>query len=179
MILFIYLFLIYLFIYLWLHWVFIALHQLSLVAASGDSSALRCAGFSLRWLLLLQTTGSRHPGFSSCGTRAQQLWLMGSRVHAQQLWCIGLVAPRHVGSSRTRVQTHVPYIGRWILNHYTTREVPIYFFKLRYSLFTILYQFQVYSKLIQLYIYMYLFFFRFFSHRGHYRVLSRVPCAIQ
>ena len=27
-------------------------------------------GFSLRWLLLLQRTGSRQAGFSSCGTRA-------------------------------------------------------------------------------------------------------------
>ena len=36
----------------------------------------------------------------------------------------GLVAPRHVGSSRTRAQTHVPCIGRRILNHCATREVP-------------------------------------------------------
>ena len=35
-----------------------------------------------------------------------------------------LVAPWHVGSSRTRAQTHVPCIGRWILNHCATREVP-------------------------------------------------------
>ena len=27
-------------------------------------------------------------------------------------------------SSLTRNQTHVPYIGRWILNHWTTKEVP-------------------------------------------------------
>ena len=33
-------------------------------------------------------------------------------------------------------------------------------------------QFQVYNKLIQLYIYS--FFFRFFSHIGYYRILSRV-----
>ena len=26
---------------------------------------------------------------------------------------------------------------------------------------------------------LFFFFFRFFSHIGHYRVLSRVPCAIQ
>ena len=37
---------------------------------------------------------------------------------------MGLVAPRHVGSSRTRARTRVPCIGRWILNHCTTREVP-------------------------------------------------------
>ena len=33
-------------------------------------SSLRCAGFSLRWLLLLRSTGSRREGFSSCGARA-------------------------------------------------------------------------------------------------------------
>ena len=39
--------------------------------------------------------------------------------------------------------------------------------------------FQVYSTEIQLYIHIYLFFFRFFSHIGYYRVVSRVLCAIQ
>ena len=43
----------------------------SLIAASGGYSSLRCAGFSLRWLLLLQSTGSRHTGFSSCGAWTQ------------------------------------------------------------------------------------------------------------
>ena len=51
-------------------------------------------------------------------------------------------------------------------------------FILKYSLLT-MHQFQVYSKVIQLYIYMYPFFFKFFSHLDYYRVLSRVPCAIQ
>ena len=67
--LFIYLF-IYLF-YFWLHWVFVAVCRLSLVAASRDYSLLHCAGFSLQWLLLLQSTGSRHTGFSSCNMWAQ------------------------------------------------------------------------------------------------------------
>ena len=40
-------------------------------------------------------------------------------------------------------------------------------------------QFQVYSKVIQLYIYIHLFFFKFFFHLGYYTVLSRVPCAIR
>ena len=67
------------------------------------------------------STGSRRAGFisvthglSSCGTQAQQLW------HT------GLVAPQHVGSSRTRDRARVPCIGRWILNHCTTREVHIF-----------------------------------------------------
>ena len=37
----------------------VAAHRLSLVAASGSYSSLRCAGFSLQWLLLLRSTGSR------------------------------------------------------------------------------------------------------------------------
>ena len=37
---------------------------------------------------------------------------------------LGLVAPRHVGSFRTRDQTPVPCIGRQILNHWITKEVP-------------------------------------------------------
>ena len=102
-----------LFIYLfWLRWVFVAARGLSLVATIGAYSSLWCMGFSLRWLLLLWSTGSRCVGFSSCSMRAQQLWLAG------------LVAPQHVGSSRTRDRTHVPCIGRWILNHCATREVP-------------------------------------------------------
>ena len=60
-----------LFIYFWLCWVFVAACRLSLVAASGGCSSLWCVGFSLRWLLLLWSTGSRRTGFSSCGTWAQ------------------------------------------------------------------------------------------------------------
>ena len=94
--------------------VFVVACGLSLAAASGGYSSFWCAGFSLQWLLLLRSMGSRHTGFSSCSTRAkqlqctgsrahmlQQLWLMGSRAQAQQLWHMSLVAPQHVGSSRT------------------------------------------------------------------------------
>ena len=61
---------IYLFIYLWLHWVFVAARRLSLAVASGGYSSLPRVGFSLRWLLLLRSTGSRCTGFSSCSSRA-------------------------------------------------------------------------------------------------------------
>ena len=60
----------YLFIYFWLCWVFVAVRGLSLVVVSGGYSSLQCAGFSLQWLLLLRSTGSRRAGFSSCGFRA-------------------------------------------------------------------------------------------------------------
>ena len=55
----------------WLHWVFVAVCRLSLVVVSGGYSSLWCVGFSLRWLLLLRSTGSRCVGFSSCGTWVQ------------------------------------------------------------------------------------------------------------
>ena len=67
MIAFIYL----LFIYFWLCWVFVDVLRLSLVVASGGYSSLWCTGFSMRWLLLLRSTGSRSVGFSSCSTWVQ------------------------------------------------------------------------------------------------------------
>ena len=83
---FFFFFLINKFIYL-----FLAACRLSLVAMSGGYSLFQCAGFSLQWLLLLRSTGSRRVGFSSCGTRAsivvacrlQELWLVGSGAQAQ------------------------------------------------------------------------------------------------
>ena len=85
---------------------------------SGGYSSLRCADFSLRWLLLLRSAGSRRTGFSSCGTQAQSLWRTG------------LGAPRHMGSSWTGARTHVLCTGRRILNHCATREVlaPLFIF---------------------------------------------------
>ena len=54
-----------------------AVCRLSLVVVSGGYSSLQCTGFSLRWLLLLWSTGSRLQasvvvarGLSSCGLRA-------------------------------------------------------------------------------------------------------------
>ena len=82
---FIYLLLLFLkFIYFWLCWVFVATHGLSLVAASGGYSSLRCVGFSLRWLLLLQSTGSRHAGSVVV---ARGLQSAGSVVVAHGLSC--------------------------------------------------------------------------------------------
>ena len=42
---------------------------------------------------------------------------------------MGWVAPRHVESSQTRDWTCVPHTGRWILNHWATKEVPDYILK--------------------------------------------------
>ena len=82
---------------------------------------LRCcvwafSGCSERGLLSSCGAQASRGGFSRCRTQA-----LGSR--AQWLWRTGFVAPWHVGSSQTRDRTHVPCLGRWILNHWTTREV--------------------------------------------------------
>ena len=64
---------------------------------------------------------SHYRGLSCCGAQAPD-------AQAQQLWLTGPVAPWHVGSSQTRVRTHVPCIGRQILNHCATREAPLLLF---------------------------------------------------
>ena len=46
----------------WLCWVFVAPHGLSLVVESWGYSLLQCMSFSLWWLLLLWSMGSRHTG---------------------------------------------------------------------------------------------------------------------
>ena len=86
--------------FFWLHWVFVAARGPFLVAASGGYSLLQCTGFSLQWLLLLWSTGSRRVSFSSCGSWAlgaqasvvvarglsgglRARWLAGSRAQAQ------------------------------------------------------------------------------------------------
>ena len=53
--------------------------------------------------------------FSFCGAWALEYKLSSCGVQA-------LVAPQHVESPQIRNQTHVPCIGRQILNHWTTRE---------------------------------------------------------
>ena len=59
--------------------------MLSVVAASGGYSSLQCVGFSLRWLLLLQSMGSRHAGFHSCGSRALECRLSSCGARASLL----------------------------------------------------------------------------------------------
>ena len=50
---------IYVIYYFRLRWVFVAARGLSPAAASGGYSSLWCAGFSLQWLLVLRSTGSK------------------------------------------------------------------------------------------------------------------------
>ena len=78
----------------------------SLVVASQGYSWWRCPGLSLQRLRLLQSAG-----FSRCAPHT------------------GLVAPRHVVSSRTGDWTRVSCIGRRIVYHWATSEAPGKVFK--------------------------------------------------
>ena len=69
-------------IYFCLCWVFVAACRLSLVAVSGGYSSLQCAGFSLRWLLLLWSMGSLACGLSSCGSQALECRLSSRGARA-------------------------------------------------------------------------------------------------
>ena len=64
----------------------------------------QCLGFSVWWLLLMLSEGSR--------------------VLASVAVEHGLVAPWHAGSPLTRTGTPAPFIGRWTPKHWTTREIP-------------------------------------------------------
>ena len=93
----------------------------------GFLSLIVARGLQGMWVLQL-CTGSRARGLCS-------LRHAGSLVEMRELssWRrTDLVAPRHVGSqfpdqgsNPTRDRTRVPCIGRQILYHWTTREVPV------------------------------------------------------
>ena len=70
---------IYVFVYFGLRWAFVALAGLPLVVVNGSRTLLRCEGFSLKRLLLLWSTGSRHS--------LQWLSCASSRAWAQELPC--------------------------------------------------------------------------------------------
>ena len=67
-----------------------------------------CVGFLQLWqagsALHRGAWASHYRGLSCCGAQAPD-------AQAQQLWFMGLVAPRHVGSSQTRARTHVPELA--------------------------------------------------------------------
>ena len=90
---------------------------LSFAAVSWGFSSWQCAGFSLPWLLLVQSTGSKRVDFSSCTTGMRILWLLGSRAWAsllQGMWDLS-------GSSWTRDRTCISCIAGRIF----TTEPPV------------------------------------------------------
>jgi len=80
--------------------------------------------YSLYLSKLLRRVVVASRGLSPCGTQALQLRRTDSRVHGH-----GCLTACGISVSLTRGWTRVPSIARWILNCWTTREVPVLFFK--------------------------------------------------
>ena len=83
----------------------------SLISGCAGCSVL-CSAFSLRWLLLLGSSGSRARGLPSLHHLGSQLWLLGA------LWRVD-------PSSQTRGQAHVSGIGRRTLPLSRQGEAPL------------------------------------------------------
>ena len=83
-----------------------------------SGSLLMGTGFLLLWAGSILVAG--HGRLTAV---AFLLWSVDFGVQAQYLWPTGLVAPQHVEPSWTTNQIRVPCIVRWILNHWTTRNV--------------------------------------------------------
>ena len=123
--------------FFWLRCVFVAACRLSLVVVSGAYSSLWCVGFSLRWLLLLWSTGSRRVGFRSCSTRASGVAVRGLSscgVWAQQLWLTGLATPRHVDLPRPGLKPMFPALAGRFLTTAPPGKSPICIFKIKITL---------------------------------------------
>ena len=83
--------------------------------SSCGALASHCGGFSCRGA---QAPG--HKGFSSCGMWAHWFQLPGCRAQAQWLWHMGLVAPRHVGSSGAGIEP----VALALIGRFFTTEQP-------------------------------------------------------
>ena len=79
----------------------------------------------LPWVLVAHGVSLNHTGSSVAvhGLPSCSAWSL-------QVWCMGSVAPQHVGSQFPNQGSNLcPHIARQILNHWITRELP----KLNYS----------------------------------------------
>ena len=108
-------------------------------------------------------------GFSCCGAQASGVVTLGCREWAQQLW--RLSSTRHVGSSWTRYQTRVLCTDQQILNHQTTREVPVSVFSMSVSLLLFCKLVHLYQFLDHTYKWYYMvFLFFYFTQNDHLQV---------
>ena len=96
----------------WLCWVFAAVRVFLYSYGEWGLPCICGVQASHCEVLLLQGTGCRRIGFSSCGSQDLQ-----HRLNSCDTW--------PMGSSKTRAQTHVSCIGRRILYHGATGEAPI------------------------------------------------------
>ena len=111
-------------LYFWLHWVFVAVCRLfsscseQELLSSWGAKASHCGGFSC---CRAGTLGQADSVVVECMLSSCSSWAPKLRLNSYNT---GLVAPRLVGFPWTRDRTLISCIGRWLLNHWTTREVP-------------------------------------------------------
>ena len=86
---------------------------------AGGSALVACTGFSLQWVLLLQSTGCRASVVVVHGLCSVQALVLVA--HGLSCPAARGIFPGHL---QIRDLTCVPFIGRQILNHWTIREVP-------------------------------------------------------
>ena len=102
------------FIYLFILFTTLTFFKIFIYLFGCIRSQLQHTGSSSRhagsFVVVLGLLSSCNYGLHSCSTWALQLW------RGCSIWDL---------SSPTRDQTHVPCTGRQILNHWTTREVPL------------------------------------------------------
>ena len=103
------------------HYYYLAVLLLTLVLWGGYSLVvvhrLLIAVASLLW-----GTGSMAPGL-------QEFWPVGSTARAHFVVVHGLSCSAACGIFRDQSSNPCPCTGRWILNHWTTMEVPVSHFK--------------------------------------------------
>ena len=103
----------------------------SLVAARRGYSLLRCAGFSLRWLLLLRSTGSRHAGSVvvahglSCSTACGIFPDQGSNMCPLH-WQADSQPLRHQGSPVFSHFVNIPWCTKFFT--FVKSNLPIFYF---------------------------------------------------
>ena len=101
----------------------IVLAVLGLHCCAGFSVDVEVSSYSLGAVCGLLTAVASPVGNTGSRARGRSR----GRMRAQELCCAGVGASQHVGSSRTGDRTCVSFIGRQILNHWTTRQVCLYY----------------------------------------------------
>ena len=91
---------------------------------------------------------------------------------------VSLLDVDHLGGPAA-LQTLAQHLSQLLFSQPGKYAVVFFFFLFFFSFTEVVCLSLPYSKVNQLCIYISPLFFRLFSHIGHYRVLSRVPCAIQ
>ena len=121
------------FFFFFLCWFLIAAFRLYLVVANGGYSSLQCMASHWHGFSCCDTWTLERTGFSTvaCRLRSCSLWALGCGLSSCGTWVHLLLATWDLPGLGMKPMSS---IGRWILNHWTTREVPsLQFFVFKFS----------------------------------------------